>query len=749
MQSLSVAEVIPQLYISITTLAFNLLLWLMAEQKGMRHFPSGRPFYFLVVSVFVANVLSSAATLFQFADTGAPGILVSALQALVYLSNALVTYFFSVFFIGFISEKKGRKGTVPTVNRLLLALLFIIVAGWFAWSAPQMIRTGEARIMEGILLVISAWVFVVYYMLYCVAYLVINRRFLMRRERSVIALGLVLTVVFTIAQGFVGPVLQVNFLGGTLGLMILYFSFYADAGPVWRVRDKQGIPVTYVAEPQDMADDAETEVADTGEREDSQTHTAQERKAAPGSSARASAIPKGHVRKRSIIGFIFAIISALILGSYVLVGILLYRRSEEMFLGELKDNALNNAKTIAAAVDAAAFSRLYDGCQGNEDFNNVLDTLCLFRDNAGLQYVYTTWYDENGIPVMCVDSDPVAPGDMGDALGYAEATHLALAGTPAVYDTPVTDDWGAHLSAFAPIIYEGEVYGAVGVDLDYTWVSGQLRGVVLLIVIICAVCFAVTLMILLALARYLKRKFRLLNSRIDVLSYDAQGLQKIGGLDNGDEFEMIAEHINEVFEKNMSAQQAEAEKLRSAMSEVERRAEEKVAFYAEQAKANAAPLKAGAGDAPAQVQTAPEQRKAEPEKPLRDDQNTTETYDALLPEIEDGLTKEEAIRRVKAAAPRMLVSYRNMTEILKPYFGALRQEEETDPDLPGMDTEELQELYEAIGEFSAIYDADGISGMLRQTEGYALPEKDREKIARIRECVKNSDWTALQTAINE
>ncbi|MBQ4417172.1 MAG: hypothetical protein II868_05705, partial [Butyrivibrio sp.] len=184
------AEVIPQLYISITTLAFNLLLWYMAEQKGMRHFPSGRPFYFLVVSVFVANVLSGAATLFQFADTGAPGILVSALQALVYLSNALVTYFFSVYFIGFISEKKGKKGTVPTVNRLLLALLFIIVAGWFAWSAPQMIRTGEARIMEGILLVISAWVFVVYYMLYCVAYLVINRRYLMRRERSVIALGL-------------------------------------------------------------------------------------------------------------------------------------------------------------------------------------------------------------------------------------------------------------------------------------------------------------------------------------------------------------------------------------------------------------------------------------------------------------------------------------------------------------------------------------------------------------------------------
>ena len=730
MGNLSVAEVIPQLYISLTTLVFNLLLWIVLEQKGMRHFPSRRPFYFLVVSVFIANIISTAATLFQWGDTGAPGILVSAFQTSVYLTNALVTYSFSVFFIRFISEKRGERGQSPLFNRLLLLLLLLILIAWFAWAAPQMLASGEAIFVDGLLLILVAWVFVVYYMLYCVGYLFVNRRLLMRKERRAIIVGLFLTVGTTIGQGFVGPVLQINFLGGTMGLMILYFYFYGDASPVWSGESD----MRYADAPAPLRKETAAKVPESGSRADSGT--------------------KERVRRRSIIGVVFAIISALILGSYILLGVLLYRRSEEMFMRELKDNALNNAKTIAAAVDAAAFSRLYIGCQGNEDFNNVLDTLCLFRDNAGLQYVYTTWYDENGIPVMCVDSDPVAPGDMGDDLGYAEATHLALAGTPAVYDTPVTDDWGAHLSAFAPIIYEGTVYGAVGVDLDYTWVSGQLRGIVVLIVIICAVCFAVTLAVLLLLARYLKRKFRLLNSRIDVLSYDAAGVQKIEGLQNGDEFEMIAEHINEVFEKNMAAQHAEAEKLRSAMSEVERKAEEKVARYAAQAESISARAdvmmsqaeKMSALATPVPAQAASVQAQTPTDSAAA--QAQTDTAD-LLPEPDGSVTKEEAIRRVKAATPQIMALYRGLMESLQPYFGAQEEAGSAAEDLPEMDAEELQELYEAIAEFAEIYDADGIGKMLQQTEGYAVPEAERERFAKVKAAVASSDWNALKAVLGE
>ena len=461
----------------------------------------------------------------------------------------------------------------------------------------------------------------------------------------------------------------------------------------------------------------------------------------------------GRVRKRSVIATVFAATSGLILGSYALLGLLLYHRTEAVFTCELKANVLGCAKTVAASIDAAAFSRLYPGCQGNEDFMNVMKTLAIFRDNAGLQYVYTTWYDENGVPVMCVDSDPVAPGDMGDALGYAEATHLALRGTPAVYDSPVTDAWGPHLSAFAPIAYEGKVYGAVGVDMDYAWVVSQLRGIAALIAMICAGCFAATIAVLIVFHRHLKRKFNLLNTHIDVLSFDAVKLTKIEGLQDGDEFEMIAGHIGEVFEKNVRAQREEADKLREAMAEVERKAGEKAARYEEMLAEGppAAPERGDGGAAPSIPRPSPE-GPAPAGTPLPPPAGQTESASEaerrakapLLPELDEKVTKEEAVRRVRAAVPELLASYRALIQVLRPYFGSTEEEAPPAGALPEMGAEELAELYEAILEFAEMYDQDSIIRLLRQTEGYAIPEAERERLERIRKRVGDSDWGGLK-----
>ncbi|MBR0171662.1 MAG: hypothetical protein IJQ21_02610 [Lachnospiraceae bacterium] len=123
-------------------------------------------------------------------------------------------------------------------------------------------------------------------------------------------------------------------------------------------------------------------------------------------------------------------------------------------------------------------------------------------------------------------------------------------------------------------------------------------------------------------------------------------------------------------------------------------------------------------------------------------QAQTDTDD-ILPEPEEGITKEEAIRRVREAAPRIIETYRGMTEIFEPYFGPLHREETADPELPEMDAEDLQELYEAVGEFAEIYDADGILRLLQQTDGYSVPADDRKKLEQIRKCVNSSDWSAL------
>ncbi|MBQ6735523.1 MAG: hypothetical protein IJR00_11535 [Lachnospiraceae bacterium] len=60
-----------------------------------------------------------------------------------------------------------------------------------------------------------------------------------------------------------------------------------------------------------------------------------------------------------------------------------------------------------------------------------------------------------------------------------------------------------------------------------------------------------------------------------------------------------------------------------------------------------------------------------------------------------------------------------------------------------------EELYGAIPEFAAVYDQDGILGLLRQTEAYRIPDADRKTLEQIRKCVSSSDWNGLSTIIGE
>ena len=80
-----------------------------------------------------------------------------------------------------------------------------------------------------------------------------------------------------------------------------------------------------------------------------------------------------------------------------------------------------------------------------------------------------------------------------------------------------------------------------------------------------------------------------------------------------------------------------------------------------------------------------------------------------------------AIRRVREALPQLLADYRSLQDTLGTYFGPLQSEAQADDNLPEIDAEELQELYEAIAEFAGMYDADAISRLLQQTESSHSP----------------------------
>ena len=61
----------------------------------------------------------------------------------------------------------------------------------------------------------------------------------------------------------------------------------------------------------------------------------------------------------------------------------------------------------------------------------------------------------------------------------------------------------------------------------------------------------------------MRRKFLLLDNKLDDLTVGIDELRRVQGLHEGDEFEVLADHINDVFQKNAAARKPDLPAERS------------------------------------------------------------------------------------------------------------------------------------------------------------------------------------------
>ena len=64
--------------------------------------------------------------------------------------------------------------------------------------------------------------------------------------------------------------------------------------------------------------------------------------------------------------------------------------------------------------------------------------------------------------------------------------------------------------------------------------------------------------------------------------------------------------------------------------------------------------------------------------------------------------------------------------------------------LPEISKADLYELYSLIKGFAADFDLDNIDRMIEETKNFRIPEAEREKFEKIKECVTNADWGTLE-----
>lgn len=141
----------------------------------------------------------------------------------------------------------------------------------------------------------------------------------------------------------------------------------------------------------------------------------------------------------------------------------------------IQQRMLDIANCAAGSVNGEVMKNFTEDQVGSVAYNNVYDTLTIFRDNVELEYVYCIKEDTPGNFIFIMDTDPVSPASYGDSVEYTEALAQAGRGTASVDEVPYTDQWGSFYSAYSPVFDStGKVVGIVVADFSSDWFDGQL-----------------------------------------------------------------------------------------------------------------------------------------------------------------------------------------------------------------------------------------------------------------------------------
>lgn len=251
------------------------------------------------------------------------------------------------------------------------------------------------------------------------------------------------------------------------------------------------------------------------------------------------------IRKISLFYKLFISLAVLLLVGNGILGINAYKHSKDSLFKQIQSNVINIAQSAAAHVDAEVFTQIDIGNEGNKNYNLVFDQLSIFRDNSELEYIYTLRQLDDGTVIYVVDSDLEEPAAIGDECEMTDGLEKTLSEKKAFADSETfTDEWGTHISAYAPFLVNDEIAGVVGVDINADWVENQNVNLKKMIITVCSVTYIASLFILSLIMFGFRRNINKLNNKVSELVGGSGDLTKEIEIHTGDELEVIANNMN-------------------------------------------------------------------------------------------------------------------------------------------------------------------------------------------------------------
>lgn len=232
-------------------------------------------------------------------------------------------------------------------------------------------------------------------------------------------------------------------------------------------------------------------------------------------------------RQISIITVIMVALCAVIVG---IISYFFFRNSAIEINGQ---RAMDVAISAAALVDGESFWDVVDRGEKNEEWYRAKDSLDRIKTETGAEYLYVldARYDTE-VTYFIEGFDSASTEEEYD-LGFTESIedHDALlfetirTGSATMTDIYDSGGFGPLVSGFAPIKYNGQVVGVVGVDISLNDVMesvNQFLFWVVLLIVVCCIVFAIA--ILLLMKRVLGRPIADLTIKADQI---AQGLLQV------------------------------------------------------------------------------------------------------------------------------------------------------------------------------------------------------------------------------
>jgi len=258
------------------------------------------------------------------------------------------------------------------------------------------------------------------------------------------------------------------------------------------------------------------------------------------------------VRKISITLKILLVISALLIVTYFVLGIIIYNKESKSLTTQITSDAANMASSISGVLEANGDSDRLAGLTmedaDSEEFMAVHKTLSVFYDRSGYSYVYTVRRIDAGNYIYLVDSDPEDPGLLGDEFADAENAENAAGGETYVGEES-TDEWGTWISVYSPTYSsDGELAAIVGVDISLDWLQASLKNIKNTIILICFIAYIVSIVVVGMIVLVLKNQFVSLNNKLVQISNGNGDLTKKLNIKSGDEMEVIAGNVNKFIE---------------------------------------------------------------------------------------------------------------------------------------------------------------------------------------------------------